>query len=208
MKRMIFLLVFFILYSLIAPSVSAGQEADRKGKKAIQFSYNSTSFIDGSEFGLGGKVWIKDNLTLGTSLLIDDQSIKMEFPTEDLADRKIDNTNIKVSIEVENHFKSLKKISPYIGGTVGIKMEKFYQEDQAPSNPNTEKSKRQCYFTGLLLGVEYWITDHISLSGSHYINFIYSNNKEEDDYGRKRELETTSTKINSSTSSLIISVYF
>ena len=205
MKKVLFLAAVVCLTQILF----AQEEIERKGDTALQFGFNSTTLIRGGNYGVGGKYWLKDDLALMIGLSVTDQSKKQEYPDrENYGDLHYDKTVLGIAAGFEKHFKPTKKISPYYGAILVTNMARNKNNQDSPVKYDNK------YVTwglgaGLLLGVEYWITDSVSLAGTHYIKMLYDRNKQTQTANNlKDEQKESSWTINSSTSLLMISVYF
>jgi len=191
---------------LIASQLLAQEKTDRKGSKAVQFDFYFQSFISGRVHGIAGKYWWTNNLAMRAGLMFKRESYKRDFYYTDQSDDEVVDTDIRLSLGIEKHFKSLKKLSPYIGGKVGVLLKKHDEYEKTTDNGKIERKRPEYSYTvGVLFGVEYWITKNISLSGHHEIDLLYSLYTEEED--KIKTLKWPLTKIYSSTSCLILSIY-
>jgi hypothetical protein len=196
MKKLFVLLIILII---ALPSFSQ-ENNNRKGKKAIQFDFDSFSLTRYPVHGIGGKYWLRDNFAMKAGLKFEKQTQKEKYqykPTDEF-----DYSILKLQLLIEKHYKSFSGISPFIGGKIGFLYSGYTQVEEW----GTTKVSELGYLIGALFGVEYWINKYISLSGYHSIDFDHSTYNEEDVNSEK--LEMPKTKVHSSTSSLILSVYF
>jgi len=198
--------ILSFLCILIASQLLAQENAERKGSKAVQFDFYFQSFISGRVHGIAGKYWWTNNLAMRAGLMFKRESYERDYHYTDQSDVEVVDTDVKLSLGIEKHFESLKKLSPYIGGKIGVLLEKHDEHEKTTDNGKIERKRPEYgYSVGVLFGVEYWITKRISLSGHHGIDLQYGLYTDEEN-GIKT-YKRSSTKIYSSTSCLILSIY-
>ncbi len=198
-----FVLAFVCSFTL---PLLAQEKTDRKGSKAVQFDFYFQSFISGRIHGIAGKYWWTNDLAMRAGLMFKRESYEQDYYYTDQSNDEVVDTDIRLSLGIEKHFKSLKKLSPYIGGKIGVRLKKYDEYEKTTDKSKIErKNPEYSYSVGVLFGVEYWITKNISLSGHHGIDLLYSSYTAEEN-GIKT-YESSSTNIYSSTSCLILSIY-
>jgi opacity protein-like surface antigen len=177
-----------IVLMLSSSSYLAGQEVQRPdtlsyaGRKAFAFSFNGFNLSG----GLGGSIWLKNDYAL--QLLLGGSYSTGEDLTNNTNNY---STSVGITAYIKKHFHASRDLSPYIGFGIGIS---YYQVDGSYCNgPERSGIVR----VPVVAGVEYWVTDNISLSGEQAIGFNFDVSKYSRHYG-----------VSNSTSSLLLSVYF
>ncbi len=153
-----------------------------EGKKALTFAFNGLT-LGG---GLGGIYWFSDNYALQIILFGSYDYSK------DLTDEtKSYGADLGVIAYIKRHFNLNHDLSPYAGIGSG------FEYSQYDRSYYKEISRRLYSTVQVLIGIEYWLTNNISLSGEQNITFrfIVSNN-------------TREYRVSNLTSSLLLSVYF
>ena len=180
-----FAIAFLILFTNVHLEAQEIQQSDtlsNKGKKAFTFFFNGF-YLGG---GLGGTFWISNTYALRILL-----SGSYESNKDLTSGFSSHNTSVGVTAYLEKHFYATRSLSPYIGAGMGVK----YTQYNYYYNINT--SRNGSVTIPVLAGAEYWFTDNISLSGEQSIGFnLYLNSS------------TREFIISSSTSSLLLSMYF
>jgi len=183
MKRpMQFILAIVLLCTARLFPQEAADTLSNEGKKALTFSIDG--FVLGG--GLGGTFWVDNHHAI--RVLFSGQYRRSRNLTDQTNESRLD---VSGTVYLDRHFAFDRGLSPYVG--VGGGLQYTYYEGTYYTQPS-----RYLYVTlPVLLGVEYWITDVISLSGEQYIKLRFG-------VGRtSRELSAIT-----STSSLLLSVYF
>lgn len=189
MKKISLLLVIILTFTFTA--YLAGQEVKQTdstsfaGKKAFTFAFDGLYLSSG--LGLGGTFWLNNDWALRVLL-------SGYFQNDlELDDNYYNHysRSINITAYLKRHFHPSQRLSPYVGTGIGIgysvDIYSFYSE---PSKSGTVK-------VPIIAGAEYWVTDNISLSGEQMIGFSFLVSQVERRY-----------TVSSSTSSLLLSVYF
>ncbi|MGO9480670.1 MAG: outer membrane protein [Candidatus Kryptoniota bacterium] len=145
--------------------------APTSGSKALLFNFSGLSDLGANAYmgGIGGKIFLSDNLALRAMLQfgLSDSTIKSEVPNTTNATDDITTFGIEAALEY--HFPISSRVSPYVGGGAYFNV---YSETQTGSVPTGEAatSITDSYSTfglGAILGVEYFFNQNISL-GAEY----------------------------------------
>ena len=185
MKNFSSLIVVFLILcywsSLDAQVVEGSDTSSNQAKKAFTFSFNGFSLSG----GLGGTFWLNRNLAMRALI-----NLSYEHTTDLTSDVSYYSTSVGATVYLMRHFGTNSSLSPYIGGGFGLT---YFQYT---SSYSSETSRSGAIKIPVLAGVEYWLTDHISLSGEQSIGFSLSVGKSSRRY-----------EVSSSTSSLLLSFY-
>ena len=198
-KNIGLILILFSIYTF-------GQNENLK-TKALTFSFNGLNL---NQFygGIGGKVWLDDYFSLNANIGFNSRN-SSNAGNELRTDGKDRSKTILFGVGLEKHFQGLENIEPYWMGRIEGS---YTDRDYDPSVPieyqswgNRTISRTISVESGM--GVEYWVTDKISLAGQHLFRFYYTT-------GNSRDYETNSTQkiitrgFDTGTSSLILAIYF
>jgi hypothetical protein len=194
--------ILVILCLFLFPPTFAQEKVNRKGKKALQFDFDGLK-LSNPISGISGKYWWKDNLAIRAGLQFENLSYETVYEDPEKSDINGSDEKIVSFLNIEKHFHPIKKLSPYIGGVISYSLNNSV-ETQKLSGDDTELTDLN-YSFGILFGIEYWLHNHISLSGHHILHYEYGlfenkNNYESSEYSRKY--------FESTTSKLILSIYF
>ena len=175
-------LIFLSCLNLQSQEVQRSDSSSNAGKKAITFSLNGL-YLGG---GLGGTYWINSDYSLRV-LLNGTYSIYSDLTR----DGSTYDASIGLTTYLRKHFHAGNVLSPYIGMGIGLS---YYQ---STSYYSSEISRSGGVKIPAIAGIEYWFTDHISLAGEQSVGLSFSVNRDSRRY-----------EVSSSTSSLLLSVYF
>ncbi|MFA5835268.1 MAG: hypothetical protein WDA22_17445 [Bacteroidota bacterium] len=129
--------------------------------------------------GLGGKYWLSSSRAIRIQIT----GGYFKYSSEDYS-----NSYASLNVGLEKHFEIVQQLSPYVGGSFGYSW-----------RDNLLSYKDGFQMVGFI-GIEFWTYHNITLSGEQNISFSYSTN-----LGRN---SSYSIGINTSTSSLLLSIYF
>lgn len=173
MKKSIVLLVIVTLMV----SFSFGQEFNlpQKGNKALLFEFSGLGFLGVLEYqgGFGYKMFLNDNMGLRTALLLNYTKDNIPYTGGDGEDGYDKTFGFGAEIALEFH-KHYGKVSPYsgIGG-------QFFRTTTEIANPVAQGVTQQTLKNQLggnagmlvggylIMGMEYFLTEHLSLSGEY-----------------------------------------
>jgi hypothetical protein len=200
MKRFIGLII--VLFS----TFSFGQ-SDNLKTKALLFSFNGLN-LNSFYGGIGGKVWLGDFTALNCNLgLSSRNNTTAGNPQRTEGKERI--KGIFFGIGIEKHFKGIDNLEPYLVGRIEGN---YTDRDYNPSVPVEYTSWGNSSITRTIsaqagFGVEYWLTNIISVAGQHLFAFSYST-------GNNRNYQDNSTQkiinrgFDTGTSSIILAIYF
>ena len=181
-------ILFVIVLLLSWTSYLAGQEVQRTdtssyaGKKALTFSFNGL-YLGG---GLGGTLWLSN-----------DYALRLLLSGSYYVDKDLTGNNnsysatAAITAYLKRHFHAGRNLTPYVGAGIGLSY------SQSDYYYYTEPSRSGSVTVPVIAGVEYWLTDNISLSGEQTVGFSFSLSRTYKDY-----------RVSSYTSSLLLSIYF
>jgi outer membrane protein W len=150
--------------------------------------------------GLGGKYWISVNTAYRIEIKIAYENNKrnyLDMSNPNSYNSDITRYTVTPSFGVEKHFKTDDNITPYIGGSIGI-MKEYTIEHNVYTNKTVNSNGVTSSYNGtIFIGVEYWLTRNISLSGEQELSINYNN-----------EFYYSQFRVYNSTSSLMATLYF
>ncbi len=210
------LLIFLMLVACPARAQEAqeAQEADslRASRRALSFSFDGfdLGFFEG---GVGGKYWLDPNTALraGVSLNLD---------LNLLGDDEAENTNYGLGLRVglERHFGPRGPVSPFVGVVVGVSGYRSTRTLIVSDGTNIRRSEREnTSLSGAVdavLGVEYFVTPHVSLAGEYAVGarlgrtHIERQQTRPDGETERFEDRRTFFDLASRPPTLVVSVYF
>ena len=165
------------------------------GRKALVFSFSGFN-LGG---GLGGKYWLDDSYNIRLMLTGTYRSSTDNKPLlySSSYNYNSSSSQIGTDIGVARKFVASRVLFPFAGVAAHIdqtwnKIERVYI-----SRTETEKFTTWGFGGSLFVGVEYWFTKDISLSGEQAISLSYL-----------KQADYKSFSLGNSTSSLLLSVYF
>ena len=153
-----------------------------EGKKGLTFAFNGF-YLSG---GLGGTCWFNDRYALQI-ILFGSYDNSKNLTNETKAYR----ASVGATAYLKRHFNFDHGVSPYVGIGSGL------EYSQYDASYYTETSRALTVTIPVLVGVEYWLTNSVSLSGEQNITFRFSVSRYSREY-----------RVSNSTSSLLLSVYF
>lgn len=185
---------------------------ERDGRFALIFSFDE---LDLSSFdgGIGLKYWLTDDWSLRGSI------------SAGLSDRTLEGDRTDnfsgaggVTVGVEKHFGS-GRFSPFCGGGLGYRLYGSTSSKRNYSDRVVETENIAHQAIGqTILGAEFWLSEHFSLTGAYVLAVTHSTNKRktiidpalgcelyEQDIDEFRDTITT---LSVGTTTLTLSVYF
>jgi hypothetical protein len=164
--------------------------------KAISFTFSGLN-LGG---GLAGKLLLGNGYWLRPEFTFSSQSDKTNIPLIDSLSTNHDysQSQFNLAVTLEKHFSLTSELSPYVGVSGGMTSTLYH--DTYTYVSHTYDSKQLWYGVQgeILIGVEYWLTKHISLAGEHIVILNYSWNNID---------HRTTVTFGTSNSSLLLSIY-
>ncbi len=222
MKRICLFLLILCL-TVILPKHSSAESLNQyrfPGQKGIIWAWNGSWDIgDGTfEGGIGYKHWIANRVALKSffTLAKTDETIVNEddgYPPE----YRLRENNFSILTGMEDHFWNRGRLSFLLGGGLLFKTSSsktdYVVYDPQPDEIKGVKSNQNTLGIQSVLGVEYFFTKNLSLSGQYQIDF--SCEKISDKYiywgepaeSQPQKQKTTTWNLGISTSLLVLTVY-
>ena len=214
--------IFLMVVLLIIPSLLFSQESQRfnpdnlKNKNAILFS------IDGFKLGsvnggIGWKRWTAGNVILFTTFKINYMK-EIKEKTNALSGIENRQRSFGATIGLMKHLNLKNKLLPYIGGQLGggyaqtehktIPNDKLFSYFYRATYKNETKRTLTTISLHLIIGVEYFVKNNISIEGQYRFGGNYS-------FGKDKTIssivdgnqDVSKTELGIWSSSVIISFY-
>ena len=202
------LLIFFLV--LITIQLNAQENEGVYKTTSLNFEISTLS-LQSFYGGIGGKTWVSDSFTLVASVG-GGYSSRSRDAVEDFSEGINKTTSIILSFGLEQHFKLDDNISPYLVERLSGSFDQWnYQPSVDTIYFSTMKeSKSNQYTIGLSLGlgVEFWVTNRISLSGQYLLGAFYGWGTESSTSVDRPDQDLTTFNIGTSTSAIILAIYF
>jgi len=177
-----------VLVILLLGTFSFGQEFNPpvKGEKAMLFGFSGLGFLGVLEYqgGFGYKMYLSNSMALRTALMFNYDNTKIPY-TEIQGLTGADGYDRTMGFGAELAFEIHKgggRIDPYMG--VGGGFFSTTTELAAPVSDNSQAQQTLKNQLGgdagmnigafFLLGMEYYITDNLSLAGEYHFGFDYT----------------------------------
>ena len=210
MKTNIFL---FLMITASAFAQDAKPEIiEHQNQKALLFSLNEFK-LGSFDGGIGFKYCITDAYTLLGKIHYSYYKTDRD-KTERLTGSIDKDIMYGASLGIEKHFCVTKALSPYYGAALGIGFEDqsglVDSPDYIGSYYTTEqKTSSTMYFFHISLGVELFLTEHISLAGQYNLGAVYSPGTEEyiTPYSSTK-MDVSELQGGISSGELIVAIYF
>jgi hypothetical protein len=165
------------------------------GRKALTFTFSAFS-LGG---GLGGKYWLDDSRFLTLTLTGSFARSIDERPLTTSNSYRYNSSSYRfgISVGIAQRFLENRVLSPYAG--IAARVDRSWSKTERVYADRTEIDRYTSTAFGgrVLIGVEYWFVDNISLSGEQSVSLAYTI------YRGSKVFE-----IQNATSSLLLSVYF
>lgn len=184
-----------------------------KGTVTTQVGMSLSSFNSNvMSMGLNGRYFVKDQLAVRLSLLIDNQkdvSNTAENPngTGGTGSFTTNNNGSMIMLGVEKHFNGTRRLSPYVGAEIGfgassIKTEGVNSNNSVYIDNYTENGHRKFSDFGVntFLGFDYWVGEGVYV-GVEYTFAAYISSKEKQSETTRKTNNNTVTTVNFENSS-------
>lgn len=210
-------LVFTIIVFLFFPALLLSQNAEEVkienlvNRKALLFNFNgfNLSSING---GIGWKKWNPKNFVIHNMIKVMFSRDKKD-ETSELRGHEKKQINFELTFGIQKQFNIINRMSPYLGGQIGIGYEKTTEKITLTerfgfysSYDNKTKSTLINLSMFLIFGVEYFLKSNLSLSGQYQLGGYYGFGEENTNiFNETRNISKIHFGVWSS--SLILSVY-
>lgn len=216
MKKTVFAIVFvFIHLQLLAQEQQNISNQNFKNKRAVLFSFDGFKLgeVNG---GIGYKKWTSNNMIFFTSVNVN--YYKDEKEKNDTGNG-VENTKhtYGLSLGVLRQLNLKKRLSTYLGGIVGAGYERTENKVEPLENlrdfynRSYQNESRRSLVTvslQLILGMEYFIRDNISIEGQYKFGGNYGSGKEKTvSTVLEAEQDISRTNLGIWSSTIILSIY-
>lgn len=170
--------------------------------------------------GIGLKARLNDQMAMRGDFGIGLFSRTDEATNKDYTDYKEKGKEFSFGLGPEFHLLASKKVSPYVGVGINFRVSTIEEEPSIhKTNPSSydiklEKWSSTGFGAGAFVGVEFFMGNHLSLSGEYELGLCRTTSKHKTELvggegvEQPKEQKTTITGLGVSTSSLILTVYF
>ncbi len=211
------LMVCVTFFLCLVPFIGASAEMEH-GKTGLRFSVQGLDFIGLGTVngGIGIKYWMADNTALRFDLGMGVFDTTWKSPDKDYTDEKWSGSEFSLGGGVEYHLVVGKKLSPFVGAGISLRTGSRKLEPSTLKSENvseSEKWTRTSFGGGVLLGAEFFMGSHLSLTGEYNLGLSVGTTKytaEASQGGLKvtYEEKASSMDLGVSTANLILTVYF
>ncbi|MCX6151349.1 MAG: hypothetical protein NTX22_12535 [Ignavibacteriales bacterium] len=206
------IILFLILAATIAAQDNKTEVASMRNKQSLLFSINEFR-LESFNGGFGFKFWALDDFALLGKINYSYSKAERD-KTAKLTGNIDENMSYGASIGIEKHISMAKNISPYIGVsfTAGFedKNEKVNSANYLGAiYTNEQKTLSKSISVNLSFGVEYFLTESVSLAGQYNFGAVFNSGEEEykTPYSATK-MDVSDFKIGISSGALIVAVYF
>lgn len=203
------LLIIFLAFITI--QLNAQENEGVYKTTSLNFEISALS-LESFYGGIGGKKWLSDSFTVIVSIGGGYSSRSIDA-VEDISEGIDKTTSVIINLGFEQHFKLDDNISPYfVERFSGSYLQREYQPSVGPTNIflTVRGSKSNEYNIGLSVGfgVEFWVTNRISLSGQYLLGVFYGWGTEGSISADRPDQDLTTFSVGTSTSAIILAIYF
>ena len=166
--------------------------------------------------GIGLKAWLNDNTAVRGSFGFGISDTTYEPNNKDYTDEEWKWSEISFGGGIEFHPLPGKRVSPYLGFGISFSSSTWKLEPSIPKhNPSPyllklEKVSLSGFGAGAFVGMEFFMGNHLSLTGEYEIGFSSATGKDKWEYvdGDSEQFKATAKEIKVQTTSLILTLYF
>jgi len=215
MKPVLRFLTLFVVLAISFGVLSAQEVRPQTGagSKAVLFEFSGLSNLGVAPFhgGVGLKYYLASMMALRGSIGVGYYS-KTTKGDPGYTDEKESTTDVPIGAGLEYHVLNAKNVSMYLGGELGVGLSSASTSQSVPvGNPErTTSGSTTTIGIGAILGVEYFISQSMSISGEYRLAFSTSSGSVEQKSGGvsvKRDLPTE-THLGTGTATLTVAIYF
>ena len=215
MKPALRFLTLFVVLAIPVGFLSAQEIKPQTGagSKAVLFEFSGLSNLGVAPFhgGIGLKYYLAPMMALRGSIGIGYYS-KTTKGAPGSTDEKQSTTEIPIGAGLEYHVLNAKNVSMYLGGELGVGLSSASTSESVPvGNPERSTSASTTTFgIGGILGVEYFVSQSMSVAGEYRLGFSTSSGSVEAKSGGvsvKTDLPTE-TRFGTGTATLTVAIYF
>jgi len=203
---------FIIAFLLFIPMQLFAQENEEVYKTtSLNFEINTLS-LRSFYGGIGGKTWLSDSFTLVSSIGAQ-FSKEIYDQTAELTEGEMESFTIHFRSGIEKHFNMGSDISLYLpfGISLGYGNSNYTHRIEKDTTMIIPEAQLRDYrlSADIGLGIEFWVSKRISLSGQHLFSFSYTTSKTTYKNYEDRENRSYHTfSFRTGTSAIILAIYF
>ncbi len=220
MKRISFLPLFLIILSVNSAQAEVPQQDGHIGQDGIILAVRGSWDIGvGSiEGGVGYKHWISDRLAIKSFLTFGKKDTTIVYYDNGYPpEQRVREKSFSLSAGAEDHFWNRGRLSFFYGGGILFKTSSLKIDntlyDPNPTEIKGVRSNKNIFGIQSTLGIEYFFTKRLSLSGQYQVDFSFEKESRknilvgEPEVTEPREQKTTTWNLGVSTSALILTIY-
>ena len=222
MKKLSFLLLFLVLITILVNSVQAEppKQYGYKGQNGILLALRGSWDIGvGSvEGGFGYKHWMSDRLAIKSFLTFGKTDTNIVYGDDGYPEeQRLREKSFSLLIGAEDHFWKRGRLSFFYGGGILFKISSskidHTLDNPTPGEIKRVRSNKNIFGVQSTLGLEYFLTKRISLSGQYQIDFSLEKESlksilvDGPEVTQPRKQKVTTWNLGISTSSLILTIY-
>jgi hypothetical protein len=212
MKKL-FLPLFLLATTILVNSIHAEtlQHYGYRGQHGIVLALRGSWDVGvGSvEGGFGYKHWISKRWTIKSFLTFGKTDTTIAYGDNGYpVELRIREKSYSLLTGVEDHFWKKGRLSFFYGGGILFKFSSSkinYTLEYPPEIEN--RSKRNIFGIQSTLGVEYFLTKRLSLSGQYQIDFSLGKESRKSNWWGNPDANMTTWNLGTSTSALILTIY-
>lgn len=173
-----------ICLSVLAMSSTMFAQKQESGSQTIEMEFAPLGSEPLKINSFRYRYFTSDNIALRASLFVGGKGTTTYGELEEGATQtKSKNSNLDFTFRpgIEKHFDGTDKLSPYVGGELylGLETTKDKAESNWSSDPKkiqteTTKTSKSTFGLNALMGVDYYVTDHLYLGAELGFGFLNS----------------------------------
>ncbi len=195
MRKLSFCFVFVFCVQLSLAQQPGDTTWNVDGRTGLTFSISGL-YLGG---GIGGKYWLNNYRSVRFEVAGSYDTDKTDRPLVDSSIYNYDRsqTSFSLTVYLATRFERALPLAPYAGVSLGLRWDRESSEYNSLTGKRSSDYTRRVYTGGVFLGVEYWLSEDVSLAGEQSLRLSYSKNS-----------DVTSFNTRNSTSSLLLTIYF
>ena len=190
----------FFTAVFLAPVVALSQSTEPMKTKALSFGFNGSG-------NLGGKIWISDQHALTVSVDGSVASTTREAIDTTRIDDEYSSSSTYLAVGLQRHIDMGWDASPFLTGVLSVGTNRNENRYGSTASPRESTSKSVSLGAHVGVGVEFWMTPRISLSGQQLISGSYHFGKYSSGLVGEPSEDSRSFDLGLGTSALTLSVY-
>jgi len=215
-------MVLIMVFVFFNSSLAKEPELQNKGKWGVSLSVSGLDDLGIGLYqgGIGFKYWRSNSFVLKSILGFSGRRSTSQSPDPDYTDTKTNQGSFGLYLGTEFHFSPDSKFSPYFYTGLNFRTSATTYHYSIPKlNPPPSRTKKRRISSNSFgldgaVGLEYFFSKRLSLAAEYQSSLSFQTDKEKrtlvpgPGITQPRELKSTSTTIGTSTSSLILTLYF